>query len=106
MGSPFGTLLAIGPAWRVGGWQQAGPPYRTIAAARGNAVTAKQYNTGLERWRVEESGYGQPLIFHRHRKIDHPAYVLHEESDRRLAQCAACMQYLELIGTTPAASAD
>ena len=69
-------------------------------------MTAERYNTSLERWRVEGGDYGQPLIFHRHGKADHPAYVIHEDKDRRLVQCADCMHYVELIGTTPAASAD
>ena len=69
-------------------------------------MTAKKFNRGLERWRVEEGDYGQPMIFHRHGKSDYPAYVINEDNDRRLAQCAECMQYLELMGTTPAASAD
>jgi hypothetical protein len=73
---------------------------------QGDEVTAKQYHAGLERWRVEEGDYGQPLVFHRHRETEHPAYVIHEDNDRRLVQCADCMQYLELVGTTPAASAD
>jgi hypothetical protein len=69
-------------------------------------VTAKQYNTGLERWRVEQGDYGQSLIFHRHGETEHPAYVIHEDNDRRLAQCADCMQYLELVGTVPAIGTD
>ena len=69
-------------------------------------MTAKRYNAALDRWHVEEGDYGQPLIFHRHGKADQPAYVVNEDNDRRLVQCADCMQYLELVGTTPAASPD
>jgi hypothetical protein len=46
------------------------------------------------------------LIFHRHGKAEQLAYVIHEDNDRRLAQCAECTHYLEVIGTTPAAAAD
>jgi hypothetical protein len=69
-------------------------------------VTAKRYSSGLERWRVKEGDHGQPLIFHRHGKAEQLAYVIHEDNDRRLAQCAECTHYLEVIGTTPAAAAD
>jgi hypothetical protein len=82
-------------------------PRPSIAAARGDEVSARRYNAGLERWRVQEGDYGQLLIFHRHRGgAEHPAYVLDEDNDRRLAQCVECKQYVEVFGTTPAASAE
>ena len=69
-------------------------------------MSAKRFNAGLERWQVEEGDNGQPLIFHRHGDADHPAFVLDEDHDRRLAQCVECEQYLEVVGTTPAASVE
>ena len=46
-------------------------------------------------WEVEQDDFGGPLVFHHHTGNSAPAYVIGGTSDRRIAQCSECLQYLE-----------
>jgi hypothetical protein len=68
-----------------------------------DATTA---TTGLDDWRVfDGDGFDEPMIFHRHLGGEYPAYLISANREPHVAQCSGCMQSLELVGTTPAASA-
>jgi hypothetical protein len=69
-------------------------------------VTARIDTPGLERWRIDEDDYGDPMVFHRHADAEFPAHVIGGNGERRLAQCSNCMQYLELVGTRAAIATD
>jgi len=47
-------------------------------------------------WDVEETEYGDPMVFHTHPAGKVPAYVVSRWEGGTLAQCSACMAYMEL----------
>jgi hypothetical protein len=47
-------------------------------------------------WDIGEDDYGDPMIFHRHTAGPVPAYVISRWEGGTVAQCSACMAFLEL----------
>jgi hypothetical protein len=53
-------------------------------------------------WDIEETEYGDPLIFHTHTAGKVPAYVISRSEGGTIAQCSGCLAYVELDGTQAA----
>ena len=47
-------------------------------------------------WELDEDDYGDPMVAHVHPMGSVPAYVIDRGEGGYVAQCSACMAYLEL----------
>jgi hypothetical protein len=47
-------------------------------------------------WEVDEDDYGDPMVAHLHPWGSMPAYVINRSEGGYVAQCSACMAYLDL----------
>jgi len=54
-------------------------------------------------WEVEEDDYGDYMVGHQHPWGTAPAYVITRGEGGAVAQCSACMEYLQLEGDSAAA---